>query len=247
MLLFFDFQTMNDSRALKKRVMQYLGPVTVVSILFNITKFFEITVEWRAINYETNITREVNDTLFNDSTNMTSDYITVNATRWSPYLNVTEFRTDPSYSINFNWFRFIAIGVIPFVLLVYFNTQIYYDIRKQRRKRHLRSRRAHASFAVTEVTEVANNVVNTNDTRLRMTVRRMLQKTKLGRSGSGENDGIKMDENTVVGKGSAEAGDANEASALIHQSDNNSKMTSARPAILTVRSQNQVSKTSLRG
>ena len=29
------------------------------------------------------------------------------------------------YSINFNWFRFIAIGVVPFLLLVYFNTQIY--------------------------------------------------------------------------------------------------------------------------
>lgn len=50
-------------------------------------------------------------------------------------LNITEFRTDPMYSINFNWFRFIAIGVIPFLLLVYFNTQIYLDIRKQRRRK----------------------------------------------------------------------------------------------------------------
>ena len=43
-------------------------------------------------------------------------------------LNITEFRKDPMYSINFNWFRFIAIGVVPFLLLVYFNTQIYLGI-----------------------------------------------------------------------------------------------------------------------
>ena len=40
-------------------------------------------------------------------------------------LSITEFRKDPMYSINFNWFRFISIGVVPFLLLAYFNTQIY--------------------------------------------------------------------------------------------------------------------------
>ena len=45
--------------------------------------------------------------------------------QWRVTLNITEFRKDPMYSINFNWFRFIAIGVVPFLLLVYFNTQIY--------------------------------------------------------------------------------------------------------------------------
>jgi hypothetical protein len=33
----------NDAHALKRRVAKYLVPVTVVSVLFNITKFFEIT------------------------------------------------------------------------------------------------------------------------------------------------------------------------------------------------------------
>jgi len=36
-------RTTNDAHALKQRVANYLIPVTVVSVLFNITKFFEIT------------------------------------------------------------------------------------------------------------------------------------------------------------------------------------------------------------
>ena len=33
----------NDANALKRRILKYLVPVTVISILFNVTKFFEIT------------------------------------------------------------------------------------------------------------------------------------------------------------------------------------------------------------
>ena len=35
-----------------------------------------------------------------------------------PVLQPTALRTNPLYSIYFNWFRFIAIGIIPFALLV---------------------------------------------------------------------------------------------------------------------------------
>jgi hypothetical protein len=49
--------------------------------------------------------------------------------RFRPSFDITEFRMSPAYSIAFNWFRFISIGVIPFVLLVFFNLQIYMDIR----------------------------------------------------------------------------------------------------------------------
>ena len=35
-----------------------------------------------------------------------------------PILEPTALRMDPLYSIYFNWFRFISIGVIPFGLLV---------------------------------------------------------------------------------------------------------------------------------
>ena len=35
-----------------------------------------------------------------------------------PVLEPTALRTNPTYSIYFNWFRFLVIGVVPFVLLV---------------------------------------------------------------------------------------------------------------------------------
>ena len=44
---------------------------------------------------------------------------------------VNEFRKTPAYRIYFNCFRFICIGVIPFVLLVYLNAQIYSDLHKR--------------------------------------------------------------------------------------------------------------------
>ena len=120
---YFSFQTMNDSRALKRRVFKYLVPVTLISIVFNITKFFEIQVVWNPINNGTILDPSSNDTTID------------NTTEYRIGLKITEFRTDPMYSINFNWFRFIAIGVLPFLLLVFFNTQIYLDIRKQRRRK----------------------------------------------------------------------------------------------------------------
>ena len=110
---------MNDSRALKRRVFKYMVPVTIISIVFNITKFFEIQHVWHPLR---------NGTLI-------EDYDIDNTTEYQIGLNITKFRTDPMYSINFNAFRFIMIGVVPFLLLVFFNTQIYLDIRKQRRRK----------------------------------------------------------------------------------------------------------------
>ena len=118
---------MNDSHALKIRVLKYLIPVTIISISFNITKFFEIYLKWNPV-YADKI-----DTAMMNVTTLDDDNITASTTRiitdYNVELDVTEFRTNPIYSINFNWFRFISIGIIPFLLLVYFNTQIYIDIR----------------------------------------------------------------------------------------------------------------------
>lgn len=95
-------------RALKRRVLQYLIPVGVLSLAMNVTKFFEIDLAY------INVAEK----------NATAIYI--------PTLNITEFRMNPTYSITFNWFRFISIGIVPFCLLVFFNTHIYLDIRKRR-------------------------------------------------------------------------------------------------------------------
>ena len=44
----------------------------------------------------------------------------VNEVNLVPVLEPTRLRMNPLYSIYFNWFRFIVIGVIPFALLVRF-------------------------------------------------------------------------------------------------------------------------------
>ena len=54
--------------------------------------------------------------------------------RGLPILKPTDLRLDPNYSIYFNWFRFVTIGICPFALLVLLNTKIYVSLR-QRKKR----------------------------------------------------------------------------------------------------------------
>lgn len=106
-------QAMNDSRALRSRMAKYLLPVVFLSLAMNVTKFFEITLEFVP-------SPTVNGTAAAGSAEL------------HPVLNITELRMNPTYSIYFNWFRFISIGIIPFALLVFFNFQIYMDIRKRR-------------------------------------------------------------------------------------------------------------------
>ena len=52
-----------------------------------------------------------------------------NSTEFEPYLEVTPLRKDPDYAIYYNnWTRLAVLGIVPFALLVYFNTKIYKDI-----------------------------------------------------------------------------------------------------------------------
>ena len=138
----------NDANALKWRIMKYLVPVTVISVLFNVTKFFEITyvyVPIRKDNYSIDPTMAA---FYNDSGNLTyplydesnsteasDQFLYPEVTEYQVILNITEFRMDPNYSIYFNWTRFVILGVIPFILLIFFNAQIYSDIRKRRRRK----------------------------------------------------------------------------------------------------------------
>ena len=55
-----------------------------------------------------------------------------------PVLLPTDLRLDPYYSIYFNWFRFITIGICPFVLLVLLNTKIYVSLRQRKKRAHSR-------------------------------------------------------------------------------------------------------------
>lgn len=117
-------QAVNDVNALRQRIIKFLLPVCGLSIMFNVTKFFEATYKYGKIHlwslkihlywYIFVLTAPVNGTMINNTLLIESD----NQVDLVPILEPTALRTNPIYSIYFNWFRFIAIGVIPFALLV---------------------------------------------------------------------------------------------------------------------------------
>merc|ERR1711997_1238905 len=53
-------------------------------------------------------------------------------------ITVNEFRKNPTYAIHFNWFRFMSIGVVPFILLVYLNAQGYSDLQKRQTNKRIK-------------------------------------------------------------------------------------------------------------
>ncbi len=90
---------MNDERASLRRTLKHVVPVFAFSFLFNLPKFFEAEVTFRDSDPDT------------------------------PILRVTELRKDPVYATYYSsWARCWVTGIIPFVLLVWFNTKIYQDI-----------------------------------------------------------------------------------------------------------------------
>ena len=170
-------QTMKNANAMRKRVATYLVPVTLVSIIFNVTKFLEMSYICQDLD---KIDKSTNDTILNISANVsqngtgllddngnglytpssdnsTSLTNTFDPEKNEPYkscyscdeystlyeykITVTEFRKDPRYAIHFNWFRFIAIGVIPFILLVYLNAQVYSDLQKRQSNKRIRTKK----------------------------------------------------------------------------------------------------------
>ena len=89
---------MNEENASFRSLLKYVVPVVVFSILFNAPKFYEAD-----IGYEANST--------------------------SPQLRVSDLRKDPNYTIYYNnYARLTVLGIVPFVMLLFFNTKIYQDI-----------------------------------------------------------------------------------------------------------------------
>ena len=131
---------MNDVNAIRKRLFKYVGPCFVLALIFNIPKFFEAKVVYRTEElYNTTTKAYYQDQeprpqqpLLSDS--KTEDMMPM---EYEVELQVAALRTHPIYSAYNNWSRLIILGIIPFLLLVFFNTRIYEDIR-ERRKRRLR-------------------------------------------------------------------------------------------------------------
>ena len=103
---------MHEANALTIRIFKYVSAVVALSGIFTFTKFLEGTVEWA----------ERNGTV-------------TNSTIWKPVIYPTELRTTPWYTIYYNWSRLLVLGVIPFVMLVYLNAQIFKDIKARSKRR----------------------------------------------------------------------------------------------------------------
>lgn len=100
-------QSMNDENASLRRVLKYVVPVILFSVVFNLPKFFEGQIAW----------------------NHDSDPPT-------PEIQVTELRLNRDYMLYYNnILRLVVLGILPFVMLVFFNTKIYSDVKARRRRR----------------------------------------------------------------------------------------------------------------
>ena len=102
--MFVDFLQVANAPSLRcGRFLRYVAPVTLFSLAFNASKFLESSI----------------------------DYVEVNATnaddppKYETHVLVNEMRTDPWYSLYVNWSRLVVLGLVPFVLLVFFNWKIF--------------------------------------------------------------------------------------------------------------------------
>ena len=95
---------LQDTTTHRGRLLAYLIPVTILAVLFNIPKFFEIQV---VEDEEGNI-----------------------------FTDITAVRTNHFYITYYhNWFRLLAIGILPFAAILVLNIKIYLAMRRRRNGR----------------------------------------------------------------------------------------------------------------
>jgi hypothetical protein len=105
---------MNDVKATTARVVRFVVPVILASVLFSLPKFFESTVMYR-----TELTTDASGHL-------------VNVTRAT--VNHTAFRVHPTYARYITWSKLVVQGVVPVILLIFFNKKIYRDVKERQQR-----------------------------------------------------------------------------------------------------------------
>ena len=103
---------MHEANALTIRIVKYVSAVVLITCIFTFTKFLEGEVQWVEIRNAT-----------------------TNSTVFKPQMMPTTLRINPWYTIYYNWSRLLVLGVIPFVMLVYLNAQIFKDIKARSKRR----------------------------------------------------------------------------------------------------------------
>ncbi len=105
-------QSLKRPNATRQRLLKYLVPAILLSLAFNVPKFFEATVVYDGDDGDDGETGGGGNGTEGDSPP-------------APRIGVTDMRKSPAYSAYNNWSRFILLGLLPFALLVFFNAMIY--------------------------------------------------------------------------------------------------------------------------
>ena len=119
------------------RLKIYITIVLVLSVAVNAPHFFEYEVRYIGDKY--NGTDHCNLTMYEKSKHQQpfdNGKDTPVAKSFSPYICNTEFGENPFY-VNYyrNITKLLVTGVVPFILLIFFNVYIYKSIRNRRSRR----------------------------------------------------------------------------------------------------------------
>ena len=107
-------QAINSPEACKRRLFKYVIPVVILSVFVNVPKFFESEL-YDVPLIPPEITKE-----YWEANNLTASMF--NSTK---RIQVTQLRKDPNYTIYYNnWARLSFIGIVPMILLIYFNYKV---------------------------------------------------------------------------------------------------------------------------
>ncbi|XP_059098618.1 FMRFamide peptide receptor frpr-18-like [Tigriopus californicus] len=128
-------QAINSPEACRRRLFKYVIPVVIMAVFVNAPKFFESTVGEHAIltHPNTSMLQIGNGSVPIQVSDADITYI--------KRIEVTDLRKDPTYTIYYNnWTRLMLIGIVPFILLIYFNYKIYQDVKHRNRRQMSMSR-----------------------------------------------------------------------------------------------------------
>ena len=135
-------QYMKTPKYQSQRLRLYLFIVIVISVAFNIPHFIELEVKY----FDPSTIGNTTDVCHKNTSDITTSNITNNSDQMVensssnalliPTLCYTAFGENPYYLDYYrNWAKLMVTGVIPFVLLIFFNTYIYRAIKKNANRR----------------------------------------------------------------------------------------------------------------
>ena len=136
-------QAANDPTLMKRRLWRYVGPVTLVSILLNTSKFFEAYVD-----------KDENDEY---SISISLHWLYLWKVAWFfSFAEISDLRRNHIYSAITNWMRLVFLSFLPLVIIIFFNFKVYKDIKE----------RSNRSFELKGSPETKVSTMNVSDTFL---------------------------------------------------------------------------------